>query len=161
MCLFRSQSSVVIAVMVVANTAFASQFKSDSITTSHLEDASLSDAEELLSGHLRNVVFFPKIENALQNISSGVRGDVGLLSEKIDNILVTSYRKRSKEYRLNCNFLLMSVYLRSFNRIFDEMESCRKGCRNDVLERIKIHLEYDYADLQRKVELCRSYLSKR
>ena len=152
-------SLILAAIILVNNLACASNYENNPIIPPDpAVNISLNSIDNLLSGPLNDIVFFSDIEKAMKDINSNVRDNVNNLLKKINQILLTSYRTSSKEYRRKCNFLQMSVYLSSLNKSFDDIEKCRDRCNESELKRIKYHLEYDYRDLYDKALSCRTYL---
>ena len=146
------------AIFLVINIACASKYGNNPTSPSPAVIISLNSIDNLLSGPLENIVFFSDIEKATKDINSSVRDNVNILLKKTNQILLTSYRTSSKEYRRKCDFLQISVYLSSLNKNFDDIEKCRDRCSESELKRIKHHLEYNYTDLHDKALSCRTYL---
>ena len=102
-------SIITALLLLVVNVACAVQPGNDPTSVDPVTNVVLNDIWDLLSGELKGVVSFSNVNTAIQEVNSGISDKVDALLDEINEILLTSYRDSSKEYRRGCNFLQISV----------------------------------------------------
>ena len=118
----------------------------------------LNEIESLLAGELKSLVLFNKTNFDFIRAVTNIANSVENIEEKSKKIILTTYRSSSKEYKTNCNFVQITVYLGSLRKALDDFKKCGRECNDPELSRIKHNLFHDYSDLQSKVKRCRNYL---
>ena len=155
--IYNSVILLTILLSVVNNAVCASRITDQPHKPTFTEHTTIKQINRFLSGQSKEFVSIELGELTTYDYIS-IRESIDGLLNNTNNILWTSYRESSKEYRKKCNFLMISVSLESLLEKFNELDECKDDCSDVQLAKIKRRIKYEYDYLTLKSSSCSQLL---
>ena len=148
---------IILFVAIINSVSCASESSVQLQENTSTDRATIIQMNRFLSGQLKGLVSSEFGELANYDYTS-IRESIEKLLDNTNNILLTSYRESSKEYRNKCNFLMITVGMKSLLEEIDRLDECKEGCSEVQLGKIKEHIKSKYDYLTLKSSFCSQYL---